>query len=79
MQLRIERTEDVRARAQHLAVVGRPPDPDLLQVAAGDAVAVTTAWASFVPFLAHPVMAETARAGMEVLEHAAEQPQPRVA
>lgn len=68
MQLRIERTEDLRARAQHLAIAGRPADVTLLQAAAGDAATVTTAWASFVPFLAHPVMAVTARGGMDVLE-----------
>lgn len=79
MQLRIERTEAVRARAQHLAVAGPGPDPRLLHAASGDAVAVTTAWASFVPFLAHPVMAQMARVGMDVLEDAVDQPQPRVA
>ena len=77
VQLRIERTEDVRARAQHLAIAGRPADLTLIR-AAGDAATVTAAWASFVPFLAHPVMADTARAGMDVLEQTS-QPQPRVA
>lgn len=67
MQQRHERTEHVRAHAQQLAVTGGTPD-GLLQVAAGDPVAATTAWASFVPFLAHPVTAGTARAGMDVLE-----------
>lgn len=68
VQLRLERTEGVRAHAQRLAVSGGPSD-DLLQVAAEDPAVVTTAWASFVPFLAHPVMAGAARAGMDVLEN----------
>jgi hypothetical protein len=67
VQLRLERTEGVRAQAQPLAVAGGPPD-ELIAVAAGDEIAVSAAWASFVPFLAHPVMAGTARAGMDVLE-----------
>jgi hypothetical protein len=67
VQLRIDRTEGVRAQAQELAVAGGPPD-ELIAVAAGDEVAVSAAWASFVPFLAHPVMAGTARAGMDVLD-----------
>jgi hypothetical protein len=67
VQLRLERTEGVRAQAQRLAVAGGSAD-ELIATAAGDQVAVSTAWASFVPFLAHPVMAGTARAGMDVLE-----------
>lgn len=78
MQLRIERTEDLRARAQHLAIAGKSADVTLLQAAAGDAATATTAWASFVPFLAHPVMADTARGGMNVLEQTT-QPHTRVA
>ena len=78
VQLRIQRTEDVRARAHDLAICGRSADLTLIQAAGGDAATLTTAWASFVPFLAHPVMAETARAGMDVLEQTP-QPQPRVA
>lgn len=69
MQLRLERTEDVRAHAQQLGNAGQRPD-ELIQSAASDAAVVMTAWASFVPFLAHPVMAGNARAGMDVLEHA---------
>lgn len=49
-------------------------DPDashLADVAAGDAAAVQVAWASFVPFLAHPAMADHTRSHMGVLDAAA--------
>ena len=80
MQLRLQRAEDVRARAQQAAVNGGSLD-DLTGVTAADPVVVPTAWASFVPFLAHPVMAGTARAGMDVLEDvpAGQRPRPMVA
>ncbi len=80
MQLRLQRAEHVRARAQQAAVTGGSM-VDVTTVTAGDPVVVPTAWASFVPFLAHPVMASTARAGMDVLEHvpAGQRPRPMVA
>ena len=80
MQLRLQRAEDLRAQAQEIAVTGGSLD-DLSATTANDPVVVPTAWASFVPFLAHPVMAGTARAGMDVLEHlpAGHRPRPMVA
>jgi hypothetical protein len=40
----------------------------LAELAQGDAGAVQVAWASFVPFLAHPAMAEPSRSAMGVLD-----------
>jgi hypothetical protein len=78
VHLQLQRTEDVRAHAQQLAMAGESPD-GALRAAAVDQVAATTAWASFVPFLAHPVMADMARGGMEVLERTVDPAHPLVA
>ena len=41
------------------------------ELAHGDAAAVQTAWSSFVPYLAHPVMAPSATGAMALLDAAA--------
>lgn len=82
VQLRPQRTEDVRARAQQIAAGTQGSSAQLVDLAAGEAVVVTTAWAAFVPFLAHPVTASSARTGMELLDNAVDllsQPRPLVA
>lgn len=66
---RYERAERLRFHA--IEAAGAPGDEDLVALAAGDASAVQSAWSSFVPYLAHPVMAGSAGAAMGLLDAAA--------
>ena len=66
---RLERTEQLRSSAQ--AAAGSRHSADLVNLSGGDASAVQSAWSSFTPFLAHPVMAAQAGTAMELLDAAA--------
>ena len=61
---RFERVEQLRAQLMESPAT----EADLAAAAAGDAAAVQLAWASFVPFLAHPATAEPSRAAMGRLD-----------
>lgn len=61
---RFERVERLRAQLMQDPADGG----DLTAVAGGDAAAVQSAWASFVPFLAHPVMAGASQSAMGILD-----------
>ena len=65
---RYERAE--RLRMQALEDNGRGAT-FLADTAAGDAASMQSAWCSFVPYLAHPVMADPAGRAMAVLDAAA--------
>lgn len=67
--LRHERAEQLRSRAQEAAGANR--NTDLVELAGGDTALVQTAWSSFVPYLAHPVMAGSAGGAMALLDQAA--------
>lgn len=60
---RFDRVEQLRT---HL--MSDPDAAQLVDVAGGDAAAVQVAWASFVPFLAHPAMAAPTRSHLGVLD-----------
>lgn len=65
---RFERTERLR---DHVFEASTHDDPSCLAaVAEGDGEAMASAWASFVPFMAHPVMATQARTATGLLEAA---------
>jgi hypothetical protein len=66
--LHLERTDDVRAHAQRWPGPVAEGASQAARLAGEDVAAVHTAWATFVPFLAHPVTADAARRGMDVLE-----------
>ena len=66
---RFERAERLRAHVQSDDLIRSPQA--LADSAAGDAGALQTAWTSFVPLLAHPVMNGSASAAMEALDAAA--------
>ena len=66
---RFERAERLRAHVQSDDMTLAPRT--LVDAAGGDAAAMQTAWTSFVPLLAHPVMAGSASAAMEALDAAA--------
>lgn len=61
---RFERVERLRAQLMQDPATG----DDLAAAAGGDAAAVQLAWASFVPFLAHPAMAAPSQAAMGLLD-----------
>ena len=61
---RFERVERLRAELMDAPAM----EIDLATVAGGDAAAVQSAWASFVPFLAHPVMAPASQVAMGRLD-----------
>lgn len=70
MHTRLERAELLRSQA--LTITAAQTEPaHLLETAAGDAESVQSAWCSFVPYLAHPVMANPAGRAMEALDAAA--------
>ena len=69
--LRLDHVEDLRARAHECALDHRDGAAELAELARGDVRSLQTAWTAFVPFLAHPVMAAPARAGMGQLDSAA--------
>ena len=64
---RFDRVEQLRTQ-----LMSDSDAAQLADVAMGDAAAVQVAWASFVPFLAHPAMADPTRSHMGVLDAAAE-------
>lgn len=66
----LSRVEHLRASTLALQDEATPRRADLLAAAEGDGAAVQAAWAGFVPYLAHPVMADAARAAMVMLEEA---------
>lgn len=63
---RHERTEQLRLHAQEAA--GTADSAVLVDLSGGDTSAVQSAWSSFAPFLAHPVMAAQAGTAMAVLD-----------
>ena len=65
---RYERAERLRMQAMDDSGHGAT---SLAETAAGDAASVQSAWCSFVPYLAHPVMADPAGRAMAVLDAAA--------
>lgn len=69
LRTRTERAEQLRSSAQE-AAASRHLD-DFVDLAAGDTAAVQTAWSSFAPFLAHPVMATQAGNAMALLDRTA--------
>jgi hypothetical protein len=68
--MKFERVERLRFHADQ--AVGDPGyrNSVLAEMAEGDAGALQTAWAGFVPMLAHPVMAAQARGAMQLLDSA---------
>lgn len=60
---RFDRVEQLRTQ-----LMSEPDAAQLVTTAGGDAAAVQVAWASFVPFLAHPAMADPTRSHMGVLD-----------
>ena len=71
--IRLETAE--RLRSQALQIVGgvAPANPaQLAATVAGDDVAAQVAWSSFVPFLAHPVMAGAARGAMTLIDQSSD-------
>lgn len=69
--LQSERIERLRERTQECVVnQSAQAVAEIASVAQGDGAAVQAAWSGFVPFLAHPVTAAPAAAGMEFLEAA---------
>ena len=65
---RYERAERLRTQALEDAAGGAAL---LAETARGDAASVQSAWSSFVPYLAHPVMAAPAGRAMAMLDAAA--------
>ena len=65
---RYERAERLRVQAMEATTAGAA---GLAETARGDAASVQSAWSSFVPYLAHPVMAAPAGRAMAVLDAAA--------
>ena len=61
---RFERAERLRTQLMGPA----EGSSDLIDAAGGDAAAVQLAWASFVPFLAHPAMESPSRSAMGRLD-----------
>ena len=71
--MRLETAERLRSQALQIAGNGAPINPSqLVATAAGDDVAAAVAWSSFVPFLAHPVMANAARGAMALIDQSSE-------
>ena len=65
---RYERAERLRMQAMEDVPTGAAR---LAETARGDAASVQSAWSSFVPYLAHPVMAAPAGRAMAMLDAAA--------
>lgn len=70
--LRLEAAEQLRSQAHESALSdGRRAGTELASIAAVDDAAAQVAWSSFVPFLAHPVMASGAHEAMKLIDAAA--------
>lgn len=75
--MRLEAAERLRSQAHESAIGATGVSATQLAItAAGDDAARQVAWSSFVPFLAHPVMATGARNAMSLIETARDLPGP---